>query len=426
MKINMVFCDSRGRIYDHPGLLLAGFDGPEPELLGINDVIEVPRGSDIMMLPGRIPVGIDPASGAPVGFNEYDGKKVFAASVFMAPAYTQTFRPAYESVDGAEVLPLYAYSALGFCRGRFYAAGFRVDDDPRQDPWRFDEKAVAREIGKTLKELKGNRLAEQLEKCALEYCCRAAQNFFLGRWEAPLPVSTACNSRCRGCLSLQTDGSFKASHDRLSRPPLPEEVAEVALMHIARVEKGVVSFGQGCEGEPLLQGDLLEKSIRLVRKSTDKGTINLNTNGSLPEVAGKLIDAGLDSIRVSMNSVRKDVYNAYYRPAGYSFEDVVRTINTSKRGEVFVSINLLVFPGITDTSKEIEAFSDVAGENGVDMIQMRNLNIDPEVYLNCLPPGLLHRGMGMKIFKDKLHSKYPNMIFGYFNPSKESFHKLSS
>jgi len=75
-----------------------------------------------------------------------------------------------------------------------------------------------------------------------------------------------------------------------------------------------VSFGQGCEGEPLINGDLLCRAVRLVREKTIRGTINLNTNASRPQAVEKLVDAGLDSIRVSVNSFREVLYNAYYRP----------------------------------------------------------------------------------------------------------------
>ena len=87
--------------------------------------------------------------------------------------------------------------------------------------------------------------------------------------------------------------------------PSPEEVAETALFHGHNVKNAVFSFGQGCEGEPLLQADLIEKSIRLIRKATSQGIININTNASKPESVSRLFDIGLDSIRVSVNSVRK-------------------------------------------------------------------------------------------------------------------------
>lgn len=417
----MVFSDCEGRLYDHPELAAAGLDGPEPTALGAADLIPLPRGSDLMMLPGRHPVGIDPADGSPVTFSSLNGEEVFAAAAFMAPAHTQGHRPAYVASADAPALPLFAYTALAFRSGKFYAAGIRVDGDPRQDPWRFDPATVDRGIEETLEVMPQNRLAQQLEKCARVYNCRAAQNFFLGRHEAPLPTSVACNSRCVGCLSLQKDGAFKAAHDRLTVPPSAEEIAEVALRHIGRVDRAVVSFGQGCEGEPLINSELLCRAIRLIRAETGRGTINLNTNASMPAAVEALVDAGLDSIRVSLNSPREALYNAYFRPAGYGLDDVTETIARCRRREIWVSINLLYFPGVTDTAEEAGALKEIFGKAAVDMIQLRNLNIDPEVYVRALPAGVQQRGMGIREFMKDLKEEFPHLRFGYFNPPKESF-----
>jgi pyruvate-formate lyase-activating enzyme len=374
-----------------------------------------------MMLPGRHPVGIDPATGGPVTFSSWDGSEVYAAAAFMAPAHAQSHHSAYVTTAAAPALPLFAYTALAFRAGQFYAAGRRVDEDPRQDPWRFDRVAVENGVEEMRGAIPNNRLAQQIEKCALVYNCRAAQNFFLGRHEAPLPTSVACNSRCVGCLSLQEDGEFKAAHDRLAAPPSPEEIAEVALRHIERVDRAVVSFGQGCEGEPLINHELLRRAIRLIRAKTRRGTINLNTNASLPAAVAGLIDAGLDSIRVSLSSSRETLYRAYFRPAGYDLHDVQETIRVCRRSGIRVSINLLCFPGVTDTPEELRALSKFFGETGVDMIQMRNLNIDPEVYVRSLPPGAHSRGLGIKRLMQDLREEFPHLRFGYFNPPKESF-----
>ncbi|UCH84390.1 MAG: radical SAM protein, partial [Candidatus Latescibacterota bacterium] len=383
--------------------------------------IRAPRGSDLMMLPGRHPVGIDPASGERVVVSTVEDQPVYAAAAFMAPAHTQSHVASFSTQPDAPALPLYAYTALGFAKGRFYAAGTRVDWDKRQDPWRFDRAKIERRIGAMRSDLPDNRVVDQLNKCALVYNCRAAQNFFLGRYEAPLPTSVACNSRCVGCLSLQKDGEFKAAHDRLSVPPTPDEVAAVALRHIHTVTDAVVSFGQGCEGEPLIHGNLLRETVLLIRNKTRRGTVNLNTNASRPKIVDNLIDAGLDSIRVSLNSLRPEIYTAYYRPRGYSFEDVLQTLRISRDRRIFVSINLLYFPGVTDTAAELDVLLKFMRDCGADLIQLRNLNIDPELYARTLPKGSYRQGVGVRNFMRELGSQSPDLRFGYFNPPKEVF-----
>jgi len=47
--------------------------------------------------------------------------------------------------------------------------------------------------------------------------------------------------------------------------PSPEEISEVALEHIQKVDKSIISFGQGCEGDPLLSAEVIEPAIRSIR-----------------------------------------------------------------------------------------------------------------------------------------------------------------
>jgi len=43
----------------------------------------------------------------------------------------------------------------------------------------------------------------------------------------------------------------------------------------------------------------IEQAIAKIRAERDNGTINLNTNGSLPKSLQRLIDAGLQAVRIS-------------------------------------------------------------------------------------------------------------------------------
>ncbi len=416
----MVFARPDGSILDHPELLLAGVGGGSPRAVRDDELVPLPRGSDLFTLPGRKPVGIDPGSGKPVVWDG-DGEPVCGVAAFLAPAWTLYLHPAYRSDERSPTLPLYAYSALGFADGRFWVTGTRVDADVRQDPWRFDVPQIEARVETRLAELPDNLVVGGLRRCALTYHCRAAQNYFLDRHEAPLPTSIGCNSRCLGCISLQADGTFPASHERLRRAPTPEEIADVAIGHLERVPQGVVSYGQGCEGEPLIGGRLLVDATRLIRERIPNGTINLNTNASLPDVVEQLCEAGLDSMRVSMNSPREDVYDAYYRPQHYRFADVVESLKRAQRHARYRAINYLVFPGVTDTEPELEALIEFVAETDLDMIQMRNLNIDPELYARSLPAGTYREGMGLRAFMERLRERFPHLRYGYFNPPKEAY-----
>jgi molybdenum cofactor biosynthesis enzyme MoaA len=236
------------------------------------------------------------------------------------------------------------------------------------------------------------------------------------RWEAPLPTSPACNARCLGCISFQDRQDLCATQDRITFVPTPDEICGVAVPHLKDAPRAVVSFGQGCEGEPLLQASVIGKSIAAMRKATGRGTVNLNTNGSLPAEVRKLCEAGLDSIRVSLNSSRRDYYNSYFRPKGYTFDDVKKSIKAVKANGGFASINYFVLPGFTDAESEFDALCRLVDETHLDFIQLRNLNADPEWVLREIgaPPG--EKAMGVRQFMDRLKERFPELRFGYFNP----------
>ena len=415
----LVYADQSGQLYDHPYLEMAGSTGGSCTRVEDDLLIPLPPGSELFLLPRRLPVGYDRNKRQFVRLEEdpYNSQsQVQAVAAFMAPAHTQILTAAYYSEQNAPVLPLFSYTALGWQEGQFVVAGLRVDPLVRQDVDQFDLARLERRTKRALEVQGYNRLIQHLGKCALTYGCPAARNYFLGRWEAPLPTSPQCNASCLGCISLQEGEQICASQERIPFVPTPEEIAEVAVGHLQEAQYPLVSFGQGCEGEPLLQGKTLKEAVKLIRSQIGAGTINLNTNGSLPQTIAELRDQGLDSIRVSLNSAREAYYHAYYRPRGYGYSDVTRAIRTMKSGGGFVSINLLTLPGLTDEEEEVEAIIRLIDQTGIDLIQLRNLNIDPEWYLRGIGYRSGGKIIGILEMMKRIHASHPQVNFGYFNP----------
>ncbi len=321
-----------------------------------------------------------------------------------------------EAPDNAPLLPLFAYTAVGWSRDRFWVAAFRSDLDKRQDSDQYKQSAVERKTRRQLQKHPDNRLIQHLGKCCLAYGCPAARNYFLGRWEAPLPTSPSCNARCVGCISLQPSGCCPSTQERISFVPSPKEISRMAIEHLTRAEKPIVSFGQGCEGEPLLQAEVIARAIRLIRAETGRGTINLNSNASLPLSLEKLVHAGLDSLRVSLNSAQEQYYTSYYRPNGYSFSDVLTSIRLMKDAGRFVSLNYFVLPGVTDSPGEYEALCSLILSCRPDFIQLRNLNMDPEWYLQTIAFPENEPAQGIRPWYKALQKEFPVLKFGYFNP----------
>lgn len=411
---HLLTADEHGNIIEDTGLLMlcnrAGKWSP-PRL---DDLTPLPPESELFLLPGRRAAGLERGK-IHISHN-------LAVAAFAAPGYTIGAHPAYVEDADAPVLPLFAYGAVGYAKGRYWINATRVDRDPRQRFERIRPGRIEKEAATLLNKYRRNRLVRHIiNNCVRRYGCPAARNFALGRYEAPLPTSRACNARCVGCISLAAADSPLGSTPqcRLDFTPAPEEIAEVMAIHAAREKRSpIYSFGQGCEGDPLMNKDLLCESIRIFRSHKGPGTINCNTNASDPEAVAALGRAGLTSMRVSLNSAQPRIYEAYYRPRNYSFEEVRESIRTARRLGIHTSLNLLYFPGLTDSIAEIEALAQLCRQ-GVSMIQMRNLNIDPLWYLRQLD-GVYgeqkKKTVSLREFMQALKNQCPWLAFAYFNP----------
>jgi len=414
----LVFSDAKGKIYHHPFLRMAASSLDKIVIPKDTELIRLPQGSSLFYLPGRLAVGFNPVTGEQEILRNFKGKKVFAVAGFPVPAYLRLYNPA-ALLQKKTILPLWAYTACGFKEDTFYIAAKRIDPRVRQSPRFYRKSEVNKGVRAFLKKYPYNRLYRHLSNCALNYNCLAAKNLFLNRWEAPLPTARACNARCIGCLSYQ-ESDCASSHQRINFKPSVKEVCEVMVNHLKSAKEALVSFGQGCEGEPLSQAALITESIRKARKSTSRGTINMNTNASIPVKVKELCLAGIDSFRVSLNSPQEKFYNLYFRPRSYKFKDVLKSIDTAKKYGKFVSINLFVFPGVSDSSSQIKSLVKFVKNTGVDMIQWRNLNIDPEYYLKNIPYKKL-KPQGVLSLLKAVKKEFPRLKIGYFNLPKECF-----
>lgn len=412
----LLYSDGKGNIFEDETLYAVGRTGWDAIPVEEDQWIRLPEGGNLYELPGRRGIGIDVKTGE---MRLCD--KGWAVAAFIPPAHTGLFLAAYETAADAPTLPLFCYTAAGWHKGEFYVTAVRIENDIRQECAGYDNEKIEDGVDKLLQAYSHNRLVKHLaENCCRTYTCPAARNFFLERWECPVPTSPACNANCIGCISFQPeDETIVSTQDRLSFKPTVEEIVEFTVPHLINAPYPLVSFGQGCEGEPLLMWDVIAESIREIRKHTKRGSININTNGSNPRSVKALCEAGLDSIRVSTNSARKHIYTPYYRPNNYQFEDIIESLKVVSSYGGWTSINYFVFPGMTDSVEEYEALRKLIIDTGLKMIQWRNFNIDPDWYLGQI--GVTDTGecMGVKQMQQLIREEFPDLKFGYFNPPME-------
>ncbi len=378
----------------------------------IESWIPMPRGTTLMHLPHRL--GLARGPGGEV--RAVAGSHRLPVAAVLPVGYLRLLLPPHRPEPLAQTLPLYGYTAVADRDGEVVVAAARTDDYP---PWtgrRPRRAELAAAVAALQRELPRNPVVAQLSVCALEHNCLTAQNTFLGRHEGALPTSAACNADCLGCISLQTDSGAPTPQPRMRRAPAARELIEVGHSHLARCEAaggpGMVSFGQGCEGEPLLRERVLVPVAAELRRLHLLATIHVNTNASRPEALRRLVEAGVNSCRISVFSFRQDLFAAYYRPRGYGIEQVVQSARLAAALGAQVTVNLLTFPGVTDSPSEVALTIEVLRELSVDQLQLRTLNGDPAWILDRLPE--LEPGLGMGEMVSQLTRGLPGLAVGNF------------
>jgi len=416
MRPFVLYSDAEGQVFEDKSLYAIGRSGYYSTEVAPQDWIPLPDGGNLYTLTHRRAVGVDVLTG-----EMRMCTKGWAVAAFVPPAHTGLYLAAWVNQPDAPTLPLFCYTAAGWYEGEFYVTAVRVEDDIRQERAGFDNEMVENGIRHRTDAFPLNRIVKHLaENCASRYECPAARNYFMGRWECPVPTSPACNSNCIGCISFQPDDeTIISSHDRLDFKPTAGEIVEYTVPHLESAPYPIVSFGQGCEGEPLLMWETIQEAILQIRKFTSRGSININTNASKPDAVRHLCQAGLNSIRASMNSVQKKLYEAYYLPNNYQFEDVVESLRIVNSFGGWTSINYFVFPGMTDSEEEFQALRKLIRETGLNMIQWRNFNIDPDWYLERLQVDDTPPSMGIGMMMHRLREEFPDLKYGYYNPPIE-------
>ena len=399
-----------GALLDAPGFAAAVDDGQVRPARPV-DFMPLPEGSLLLTLPGRSAIVFDGADR--VLLDELDGVPIDAMAVALPLGFTRGLLPAYEGRPAAPALPLYGYTAAAWDGKRIVAAALATDSLESWSASSHDDVHVRVGIAARVAEFGNTALLAQLTRCATEYGCYTAQNAFLRVGEAAIPVSPACNARCIGCISEQEPGSgFVSAQERVRSTPSVDDIVRLAVAHLDGGGE-IVSFGQGCEGEPLLAAPQIATAIRAIRKRTAAGVIHCNTNASSPRALGLLIDAGLQSVRVSLNSARPATYAAYYRPRGYGFADVCKSLQLATDAKISISLNLLTHPGVTDATDEVAGFEHLLRSYSITMVQTRTLNVDPAEYFAAV--GRPARPtLGMAGWLARIGSQFPSLRFGNF------------
>jgi len=380
----------------------------------ISSWVPLPAKATLMHLPQRGALGKRRGSGQVAAI----GAGALAVAAVLPVGYLRLLFPAYRPLGELPppTLPLYGYAAVADLDGEVVVAASRSDEF---SPWTGHRPSHARltaAVERAQRLMPRSRVIAQLTVCALQHNCLTAQNTFLRCYEGALPTSAACNADCLGCISLQSDSGAPTPQPRMSRAPSADDLVEVGSYHLAgaqeRGEPGMVSFGQGCEGEPLLRERALRPVARELQGRFPAATIHVNTNASRPGALERLIRAGVNSVRISVFSFRQDLFATYYRPRGYSIGEVLECARIARRLGAQLTINLLTFPGVSDTPAEITRTVRTLRELAVEQVQLRSLNADPLWLMGRLPK--LEPGQGLEFLVETLRGELPSVRLGNF------------
>jgi len=247
MRAQLLFADEQGRVYEHPTLLALVRDGEDPAGAGLpaEEPSPLPAHASLSALPGRKPLGFDPATGSVVALAEMKlGRRmarVSAVAAVLPPGWTRTALPAFRRGAVAPLLPQWAYTAAAWDPRRGHAVwALRTDRRTHWDPADHSTPELPGLVRERLSRDPDNPLLHQLSRCALEYRCFTAQNTFYARDEGAIPASVGCNARCIGCISEQPPEGPPSSHERMDDAPDGQRMAAIGIA----LEAGATALAQ--------------------------------------------------------------------------------------------------------------------------------------------------------------------------------------
>lgn len=199
-----------------------------------------------------------------------------------------------------------------------------------------------------------------------------------------------CNLKCPHC--------YIDAGERESKRELSTDEAKMLIDQIVEVSKPVLILSGG---EPLLRDDVFE----LVRYGTEKGLrMAMGTNGTLmtDQVAGKLKDAGIQKVAVSLDSSISQTHDEFRGVKG-SWKHTIEGVKACIRQGIGVQINTTVTQQNYDEIDSIIALADKLGASDFHLFFLvptgrgrKVKDISPLIYEKMIR-GVLKKGAEYKL-----------------------------
>src|SRR5512134_1618009 len=111
----LLYSDGNGNIFEDTSLYAVGREAWDAFPIDLDNWMELPDGGNLYELPDRKGIGIDVKTG-----EMRLCEKGWAVAAFIPPAHTSLFIAAFECEPGADTLPLFCYTAVGWYDDKFY------------------------------------------------------------------------------------------------------------------------------------------------------------------------------------------------------------------------------------------------------------------------------------------------------------------
>ncbi len=202
-------------------------------------------------------------------------------------------------------------------------------------------------------------------------CFRKTDHSEFGRIH--LPVAPRCNIQCSYC-----DRRYDCANE--SRPGVTSQILspEAAVERVKNALAGEIPIavaGIAGPGEPLANLETFE-TLREIRRFFSELILCVSTNGLLlEEKLPELIDLGLDTLTVTVNTLKKEtaeqIYDTKKTDVEMLLERQKRGIRYCREKKLLVKINTILIPGVNET--EIGEIAQFAAKEGVDLMNLMPL-----------------------------------------------------
>ena len=136
-----LFSDQEGQVREHPQLKMLGQIGSTWVEPAVGEMIPLPKGASLVLVPGHIPVGMQNEKPAPYRQTSACRQQPLAVAALLPQGFTRTLLPA-TITNNKEDIPLLGYTAVGLKNDKIYVAAVQTDEHRKWHPKNYNTEKL--------------------------------------------------------------------------------------------------------------------------------------------------------------------------------------------------------------------------------------------------------------------------------------------